>query len=284
MKTNLALCTAAALLALALFNIPGCKTVQSRETPLSPRPDSAETQNLTDRHEQKDKTVGKEADNIDNEVKGTKAEAAVTAATAKQREALSNAPSEELKPLFATFNRLLDERDAAIAERDRKIKDQSDQIDALKDAELRAQVRSIRLFGFGALALAAVLGFGLKNLPLAGVAAGIGFLALAVAQAWLRVASHPAFVPSVVVACALSLAGLAWACIHAYKKGDLGKKVEAERDRLKETLKVIVPAIDDAQKTLGDAFKPTLAKLSGGMDWQEKQLVKDIRHEASKEA
>lgn len=218
---------------------------------------------ITASHEGKDRAIVEEAAKIDAIAPEVKAH------TDAQRAAIAAAPAAELKPAFA----ILESRIADLAKTNEA---QAKQIAALKDAELRAQVRTMRWAGFACILIAAALGYA-RQIQFAVIAAGAGFLSLALAQLWAAVASHPAFLPVVGGLVALGLVGFAWAAIHAYKKGDLTTKALREKERLTETLKVIIPAIDEAKQEMGDALSPLLGKLSSQMDFEEKQLVKRLR-------
>lgn len=265
------------LLLLPLLLLVGCDRKPTLTTPPAAplaAPAKPEGKALVSDHEKKDGTVLQRADAIDALAPAAKPH------TDAQRAAVAAAPAAQIADMLARYDAFVASANALLAERDKALAKQAERIKALEDAELRAQVRSIRLFGLGCLVVAGLLGYLAKNIPGAAVAGAFGFGALAVAQAWLRVASHPAFIPTVVGVCVAGLVGLAWACLHAYKKGDLAQKTEREAERLRETLKVIVPVLDEAKAQLGDAFKPTLNRLSSGMDYDEKQLVKQIRAHA----
>ena len=246
-----------------VLTLTGCQTTRAKAPLPAPAVDSKA---IAASHEAKDTTVIEEAAKIDAIAPQAKAH------TDAQRAAVASAPAAELKPAFAIL-------ESRIAEQAKTIARQAEQIAALQDAELRAQVRTMRWFGFGCILAAAALGYA-RQIQFAVIAAGLGVLSLGAAQLWATVASHPLFKPVLGGSIALGLAGLAWAAIHAYKKGDLAKKTEREAERLKDTLKVVVPVLDDAKAQLGDAFAPVLAKLSSQMDWEEKQLVKRIRAES----
>jgi len=274
---------AAALCALVLLQLPACVTkpvAPARPAPAAPT--GAETSGLVKGHKAKDQTVVGEANAIDQTVAGTAVEDQVKASTDAQRAAVAAAPAEQIAEILARFDAAILGWQALAKAKDEQIAKQAEQIAALQDAELRAQVRAIRLFGLGCLLLAGLLGFVVKNLPGAGVAALFGFGALAVAQAWLRVASHPAFIPAVVGLVLAGLGGLTWACIHAYRKGDLARKTEREAARLRETLGKVVPVLDAAYESAEGHAKSLLDRtvfdrLSSIFGKEEKAVVHEIR-------
>lgn len=275
---------AAALCAVLLvIGIPACATgarppskFGKEYTDLAPT--KGESGALVSGHAAKDKTVVGAAAAIDQTVAGTAQAPAVKAQTDGIRDAVAAAPAEQIAEILARFDRAIAGWEQLAKDQAATITAQAEQIAALKDAELRAQVRAIRLAGLVCLGVAALLGFVAKNIPGAGVAAGLGFLAFSIAQAWLRVASHPAFIPAVVCAIVAGLGGLTWACVHAYRKGDLAKKTEREAARLKETLGAIVPAIDQAKDALDAAGQKTLiAALRGVMDAAHKKVIHEVR-------
>lgn len=248
-----------AALTLFCFALAGCASSKVRV----PAPHPVPVATITANHAAKDATVAEEADKIDAIAPAAKPH------TDAQRAAIAAAPASELKPAFAIL-------ESRIAEQAGTIEKQAKHIAALQDAELRAQVRTMRWFGFGCILAAVALGYA-RQIQFAVVAGGLGALSLGAAQLWASVASHPLFQPVLGGGIVLALAGLAWAAIHAYKKGDLAAKTLREKERLTETLAVIVPALDDAKAELGEAFKPTLARLSSKMDETQKRIVKTVR-------
>ncbi len=273
---------------LALFFLVGCVSEPAafaKPTPAAPTP--KESSGLVAGQRAKDQAVVTAADAIDVLVEGTAAAPAVGAKTTEQRAAVAAAPAEQIAEILARFDSAILGWHALAKEKDAQIAKQAEQIAALKDAELRAQVRAIRLFGLGCLVVAGLLGFVVKNLPGAGVAALFGFGALASAQAWLRVASHPAFIPTVVGLVLAGLGGLAWACIHAYRKGDLARKTEREATRLRDTLGKVVPVLDAAyenaeQQTRDLLDRSIFARLSSAFGRDEKAVVHEIRAQTAK--
>jgi hypothetical protein len=190
--------------------------------------------------------------------------------TDAQRAAVAAAPAADVARIVAEF-------EAAAKTAEKTLAAQAAQIAALQDAELRAQVRTMRWFGFGCILAAVALGYA-RQIQFAIMAAGSGFLSLALAQLWSKVASHPAFMPTIGGVVVLGFVGFVWAAVHAYKKGDLAAKTEREAERLKDTLATMVPAIDDALGTVDTAAKQTIrATLSRLMDSDQKALVHEIR-------
>lgn len=276
---------AAALCAVLLvIGIPACATGGAKRGSSSnpSAPTSKEYGELFRGHKLKDTKVLGAANDIDQLVEGTEQEASVKAKTDEQRAAVAAAPAEQIEQMNLRWERAIAGWESLAKVKDAKIAEQAEQIAALKDAELRAQVRSIRLFGLGCLVVAGLLGFVVKNLPGAFVAALFGFGALAVAQAWLRVASHPAFIPTVVCAIVAGLGGLTWACVHAYRKGDLARKTEREAARLRDTLGKVVPVLDAAYESAEGHAKSLLDRsvfdrLSSIFGKEEKAVVHEIR-------
>ena len=277
-----ALAVSAALLLFAWLCI-GCSTTErAPNAPTPAAPTRQESADLVSGHAAKDGKVKAEADNIDRKVAGTAVAAAVKVSTDAQRSAVDAAPAAQIAELVARYDAFAASVNALLADKDKSIDRLSKQVAALQDAELRAQVRTMRWFGFGCLLAAVALGYA-RQIGFAAASAGLGALSLGAAQVWASVASHPWFKPTLGGALVVGLVGLVWAAVHAYKKGDLTTKALRERDRLKETLKVLVPAIDDAKQEMGDALKPLLGRLSSKMDWEDKQTVKVVRHEAALE-
>lgn len=241
--------------------VTGCASFRAR-TP-APAPHPVPVGAITAGHEAKDATIEGEAAKIDAIAPAARPH------TDAQRAALAAAPAAELKPAFA----ILESRISELTKANEK---QAAHIAALQDAELRSQVRSMRIFGLGCLLAAIALGYA-RQIQFSVVAGGLGALSLGAAQLWASVASHPLFQPVLGGSIVLALAGLAWAAVHAYRKGDLAAKTEREAARLKETLAVIVPVLDEAKATLGDAFAPTISRLSSKMDSAQKQVVKQVR-------
>jgi hypothetical protein len=278
---------AAALCAIMLLQLPACVNSVSRPHPAPAAPTGQETGALVAGHKAKDKTIIAAAAEIDALVSGTPAAPSVGAKTSEQRAAVAAAPAEQITEILGRFDRAIAGFEALVKEKDKTIAEQAAQIATLKDAELRAQVRAIRLAGLACLGVAALLGFVAKNLPGAGVAGGLGFLALAVAQAWLRVASHPAFIPTVVGLVIAGLGGLTWACVHAYRKGDLARKTEREAARLRDTLGKVVPVLDaayeNAEQSTRDLFDRSIfSRLSSLFGKEEKAVVHEIRAASAK--
>jgi hypothetical protein len=223
-----------------------------------------ETGKIVSDHKIKDAVIVKEADAIDAIAPEAKPH------TDAQRAAVIAAPAEQIAGLART-----------IASLESTVTKQAERIAALQDAELRAQVNTMRWFGFGCILAAAALGYA-RQIQFAVLAAGSGFLSLALAQLWASVASHPAFKPTIGGLVVLGLVGFGWAAFHAYKKGDLAKKTEREAARLKDTLSRVVPVLDDAYDNASDSIRGLLDEkifkaLGNRMSDEHKSVIKELR-------
>lgn len=254
-----------------LLAFSGC-----HQKPVPAAPEVPATGKVVQDHQNKDRVLLKEADAIDKLAPQAKPH------TDAQRKAVAEAPAEQIAKLAADFTEAIASYQAIIDAKDALLTKKDEQIKSFRDSELNAQVRTMRWFGFGCLLAAGALGYA-RQTGFAIAAGGTGFLSLGLAQLWHRVASHPAFLPSLGALVVLGVIAFVWAAVHAYKKGDLTTKALREKERLSETLRVIVPALDEAKQELGDVFNPVLTKLSSKMDWEDKQTVKRIRAEAVNE-
>lgn len=281
MRSSFFTALAAALCAIVLLHLPAC--INSAPTGHSKRPAPTaptgdESGALVTGHKAKDKAVVGAADDIDEEVEGTPQAPAVKAKTDEIRGAVAAAPAEQIAEILARFDKALGGWEALVRDRDEKIAAQQKRIAALEDAELRAQVRTIRWVGAALIVAGVLVGYLAREIPFALALGAAGFLALGVAQLWAYLGSQPWFLPAVGGVVILGLAGFGWAAWHAYKKGDLAKKTAREAMRLKETLAVMVPAIDEAKQALDGAAQDTLlSTLSRLMDSDHKKVVKEIR-------
>jgi uncharacterized membrane protein (UPF0136 family) len=169
----------------------------------------------------------------------------------------------------ATVKKLVGERDAAL-EANAGLQQQ---ITDLKNAERKKQVAMCRWFGFGALAIAALLAY-LKLGEWSLVSGGVGLLSLGLAQ----LLSQPWFTTALNCALGVAAVWLGAAAWRSYRRNTLAAEAAAELDRVKSTLTTLVPAVDSALESLNEAAKSTVrAALSRFMDSDHKKLVKEIR-------
>lgn len=126
---------------------------------------------------------------------------------------------------------------------------------SLEDAELKTQARTLRLVAIGLLAVAGLLVYS-RLIQYALAAGGGALLCFGLAQ----LVSQPWFMWACTGVVGLILTGFGIAAVHAYRKGELGTKVEKEATRFKATLSKVVPAIDSAMADLDDASKKLLVE------------------------
>lgn len=223
----------------------------------------------------KDVTVLGSTDRIDGIVKNEPAVAApVKVETDAIRAAVAANPAEDVKVLAAKFEeaiKLLREQLAAADKNSAKL---TEQIARLEGAEQRKQVRDLRYFAFGALALAALLGWA-RQIQFAAILAVGGILAFGLAQ----LVSQPWFMTACTVVVGLVLAGSTWAAVHAYRKHELAAKVEKEAAKLKDTLTRVVPAVDSVIEQAGDAADNLKTKLREAMTGDAGKVAKATIHE-----
>jgi hypothetical protein len=257
-----------------------CKAPTNQPRTPPERPAQQDVSETVKKQEAKDQTVVKSADQIDQKAASTPQAQSIKEDTDAIRAAVAAAPAADVAALTAALSRSLDLFEEARKQDTRLIEALTKQVEALKDSELKAQVGAMRKTGFGLLAIAAAMVFA-KQVSWAVILGGSGFLLLAVAQLWHRVGSHPWFYPGLSVVVVLGLGGLAWALVHAYRKEQLAKKVQREAERAKRALQHIVPVVDEAKESLGDAFKAFLPKIGTKMNEDEKSLVRELRAEAA---
>lgn len=263
--------TRAGVILLFSAFLAGCNTKTVQPSVPFAAPTKIETTRVAEAQKAKDDTVLTEAAKIDAIAPEAKPH------TDAQRAAVSAAPASQVVEITTSFTRAVTALESSAVEKDKIISTLREQVTRLENAETRATAKSFRMWGVSLVLLGIALAVGAKIIPLGATVGAVGALLLAAAQIWVKVASHPWFdfiAGSLIVGALAAGASAVW---HAYKKGDLTTKALREKERMEETLKVIIPALDEAKQQLGDAFKPTLAKLSSGMDWEEKQLVKKIR-------
>lgn len=211
-------------------------------------------------HEAKDSAVIQAADVIDTTVAGQPVESPVVAETAKMRAAVAIAPAAEIRGL-------LEAKDKRIAELEK-------QVVKLTDAENKTQVRDLRWFGYGCLAIAGVIAFAVplhKEWSILAAIAGVLSLGLA------RLFSQPWFDTAVTWAVGMTIAGLAVAGYRSYKQGTLHADSTKLKDAALDTLRSIVPVIDEAKDKMPEVMAKLTDALGRAMSKPEKALIKDIR-------
>lgn len=207
---------------------------------------------------------------IDATVTGTSVEAPIKAETAKITQANTAAPVAQIDALVKAYERTIEAGQVEIA----KLKEQ---VEAAKNAELKTQAATLRWFGLGALAVAALLGYA-RQIQFAAISGLVGLGSLGLAQ----LVTQPWFMPAVTAVCAIILVAVGVVIYRSLKQGTLASKAQHEAQQIKEALAVIVPVLDEAKGKLGDAFKVNvLDELSKRMDWAEKQAIKQLRKETS---
>jgi hypothetical protein len=270
---------ALATFAVLAFALSGCATHRTQTgavaIPAAPAPAP-----ILAGHHERERIQWKAVEAIDAVVTGNAVETPVKVETAKIVAANKAASADQLDTLAAAFAATITaqaaeiERQAAAAKAQAgHVGDLTAKIEALKNAELKTQARTLRLAGLGCLAAAGLLAYARQILYAAALGL-IGLLCLGLAQ----LISQPWFMPAVGIATALGLIGLAVAAWRAYQRGTLAKDAEAERDRLRATLGALVPAIDGAMGDLTDTSRLVLKNaLSTVMDREHKAVVHEIR-------
>jgi len=244
------------VLTIALLLLVGCNTNKQVAAPLVSAPV------LASQHE-REKVQQQAVQTIDATVAGTQVEQPVKVETAKIVKANTDAPASQVDSMVKAY--------AAEIE---KLKEQ---VEAAKNAELRTQARTLRWFGLGAIAVAALLGYA-RQIQFAAISGLVGLGSLGLAQ----LVTQPWFMPAVTGVCAIILVAVGVVIYRSLKQGTLASKAADEAQQIKEALAVIIPVLDDAKSKLGDAFKSNvLDELSKRMDWSEKQVIKSIRKETS---
>lgn len=251
------------LLAIAVL-FAGCNTKRdnpSTASAPSPAPVLAS-------HHEREKVQFKAAETIDVAVTGTAVEAPVKVETAKIVQANKSASAGQIDELVAAFT-------AANKAQAEQIEKLTKQVESLKDAEMKTQARTLRWFGLGAIAVAALLGYA-RQIQFAAISALVGLGSLGLAQ----LVTQPWFMPAVTALCGLILAAVGVVIYRSLKQGTLSAKASQEAKEIREALSVIVPVLDEAKGKLGDVFTTNvLDPLSKRMDWAEKQAIKSIRRE-----
>jgi hypothetical protein len=254
-----------AFLSVILLALAGCQTGNKQPVPSAPSPTP-----VISGHQEREAVQFKAAEAIDVTVKGTSVETPVKAETAKIVKANQSAPASGIETLVKAY-------EATIDGQSKEIEKLSKQVEALKDAEMKTQARTLRWFGLGAIAIAALLGYA-RQIQFAAIAGLVGLGSLGLAQ----LVTQPWFMPAVTGVCAIILVAVGVVIYRSLKQGTLASKAADEAQQIKEALAVIIPVLDDAKSKLGDAFKSNvLDELSKRMDWSEKQVIKSIRKETS---
>ncbi len=254
-----------AFLSVILLALAGCQTGNKHPVPSAPSPAP-----VISGHQDREAVQFKAAEAIDVTVKGTSVETPVKAETAKIVKANQSAPASGIETLVKAY-------EATIEGQVKEIEKLSKQVEALKDAEMKTQARTLRWFGLGAIAIAALLGYA-RQIQFAAIAGLVGLGSLGLAQ----LVTQPWFMPAVTALCAIILVAVGVVIYRSLKQGTLASKAQQEAKEIKEALSVIVPVLDEAKSKLGDVFTfHVLDPLSKRMDYAEKQVVKSIRKETS---
>ncbi len=264
-------------LVLLMLALAGCMTqpVKPATRPPVSAPQSAP---VTEGQAKKDASVVGSANRIDGIVQqdAPQVAAPVRAETDAIRAAVAANPAEDVKALAVQFEAAIKLLREQLAISDNRAAQFAAQVERLQDAEQRTQVRDLRYIAFGALALAALLGWA-KQIQFAAIFAVGGILAFGLAQ----LVSQPWFATACTVVVALILAGVTWAAVHAYRKRELAEKAEKEAAKLKDTLVRVVPAVDSVIEqggaTVADIKAKLRAAMSGTTGAQAKATIHEIR-------
>lgn len=256
-----------------LFAFSGCKAVPVGG-PIQ-RPAASQVAGAVDAQRAKDTTITGSANRIDAVVTQDAPQVSepVRIETDRIRDAVAKAPASDVSAIVSELTRAMNRMEELVKiEREARAKAEK-RADALEDAEMKAQARTLRFTALGILVVAGLLAYA-RLIQFSLAAAGAGLLCFGLAQ----LVSQPWFMPVCAGVCGLVLIGFGWAAFHAYKKGDLGAKTEREAERMKSTLSKVVPALDQAMEGLDAAAKQTVrATLSRLMDDDHKRLVHEIR-------
>jgi uncharacterized protein YjeT (DUF2065 family) len=253
------------IIAILLFT--GCPSIRGKVTQSNQAILPAPV--LASQHE-REKVQFKAAEAIDVTVTGTNVEIPVKAETAKIVQANQSAPASGIETLVNAY-------ETTIKAQVKDIEKLKEQVEAAKNAELKTQAATLRWFGLGAIAVAALLGYA-RQIQFAAIAGLVGLGSLGLAQ----LVTQPWFMPAVTVVCGLILVAVGIVIYVSLKKGTLASKAEQEAKEIREALSVIVPVLDEAKGKLGDIFTTNvLDPLSKRMDYAEKQMIKSIRKETS---
>lgn len=227
----------------------------------------------------KDESVTASANSIDKIVSATPEAAPVRVETDSIRAAVAANPAADVKLLAVQFDeavRLLREQLAAA---DKRAAQLAATVENLRNAEMRAQARSLRIGALAAIALAGLLAYA-RQFVWAGALGAGAVLAFGLAQ----LVSQPWFMTASAVVVAIILAAVGWAAVHAYRKHELAAKVEKEAAKLKATLVRVVPAVDSVMEEVGAARAAIQAKLRAAMTGTDGAIAKATIHEIRAEA
>lgn len=250
---------------LALVCLSGCNTHRKE----SPKTVIASAPVIASQHE-RERVQDQAVQTIDATVAGTQVEQPVKVETAKIVKANADAPASQVDSMVKAYEATIK---AYVAE----IEKLKEQVEAAKNAELRTQARTLRWFGLGALAIAALLGYA-RQIQFAAISGLVGLGSLGLAQ----LVTQPWFMPAVTAVSAIILVAVGVVIYRSLKQGTLTSKAQHEAQQIKEALAVIVPVLDEAKSKLGEAFTThVLDPLSKGMDYDEKQVIKKIRRDHS---
>lgn len=259
-------------LVLLMLSLAGClhEPVQPPRVPVT-TPTAAP---IVAGQQSKDATVTASADKIDSIVDGKPEAAPVKVETDSIRAAVAANPAADVKLLATQFDeaiRLLREQLAAADARAKKLEAL---VENLRNSEMKAQARDLRIGALIALALAGLLAYARQILW----SAALGLIAI-LAFGLAQLVSQPWFMTACTVVVVLILAAVGWAAVHAYRKHELAAKVEKEAAKLKDALVRVVPAVDSAIDELGDAGAKVKAKLRSAMTGATGAKAKATIHE-----
>lgn len=227
----------------------------------------------------KDESVVASANTIDSIVDGKPEAAPVKVETDSIRAAVAANPAADVKLLATQFDeaiRLLREQLAAADARAKKL---DALVENLRNSEMKAQARDLRIGALIALALAGLLAYARQILW----SAALGLIAI-LAFGLAQLVSQPWFMTACTVVVVLILAAVGWAAVHAYRKHELAAKVEKEAAKLKATLVRVVPAVDSVMEEVGAARAAIQAKLRAAMTGTDGAIAKATIHEIRAEA
>ena len=255
------------LLLILTLAFTGCQTARNRTQSSASAPSPAPVLAAQAEREQ---VQFKAAEVIDVTVTGTQIETPVKTETAKIVAANKAAPVTQIDALVKSYERTIEANQTEIT----KLKAA---VEAAKNAELKTQAATLRWFGLGAIAVAALLGYA-RQIQFAAISGLVGLGSLGLAQ----LVTQPWFMPAVTAVSGVILVAVGVVIYRSLKQGTLTSKAQHEAQQIKEALAVIVPVLDEAKIKLGEAFTThVLDPLSKRMDWSEKQAIKQIRKETS---
>jgi uncharacterized protein YjeT (DUF2065 family) len=273
----------AALPLLAVLALAGCKT---QPVGLSTRsaPSAADVGKIVRGHHEREAVQFKAAERINVAVTGLPIEPEVREQTTVIVEANKVASAQQIDDMAAAFMAATKGFTTQHDADQKTIADLRTEVKALKDAEAKSQVATMRWIGFGAVGIGAVLVYlsfqfmpPLRQLGFGLVAAG--FAVLAVAQLWAYVSAQWWFMP-------LTGAGLlvvGWLIVRAILDSAKQKREWSEEDKANATaraaLEAIVKQTQAIKKTDGTAapISMLLARLGDDLDKPHKAVIEDIK-------